>query len=81
MLLENYPELQRLDAKAQAQLGTELLERALDHTVELPPVLLAAIEERIAYNEAHPNDGFTTGEFTQRRDALKSRIAARKANA
>ena len=81
MLLENYPALQQLDAKAQTQLATELLERTLDDVVELPPELLAAIEERIAYNNAHPEEAFTTEEVTARLAALKKRIAARKAHA
>ena len=81
MLLENYPALQQLDAKAQTQLATELLERTLDNVVELPPELLAAIEERIAYNNAHPEEVFTTEEVTARLAALKKRIAARKAHA
>ena len=81
MLLENYPELQQLDAKAQTQLATELLERTLDDVVELPPGLLTALEERIANNDAHPEEVFTTEEVTARLAALKQRIAARKAHA
>ena len=79
MLLEKFPALQQLDGNDKAQLATELWERALDEVVELPPGLLAAVEERIAYNEAHPEDVYTTEQVTARLAELKKRIAARKA--
>jgi len=79
MLLEKFPALQQLDGKDKVQLATELWERALEDVVELPPELLAAVEERIAYNDAHPNKVYTTGQVTARLANLKKRIAARKA--
>ena len=81
MLLEKFPDLQQLDPKDQAQLATELWDRSLDNVVELHPLVLAAIEERIAYNNAHPEDVFTTEEVTARIAELKKRIAARKQHA
>ena len=79
MLLEKFPALQRLDGKDKVQLATELWERALEEVVELPPELLAAVEERIAYNDAHPAEVYATAQVTARLAGLKKGIAARKA--
>ena len=81
MLLEKFPDLQQLDPKDQAQLATELWDRSLDNVVELHPLVLAAIEDRIAYNNAHPDEVSTTEEFKLRFEELKKRIAARSAHA
>lgn len=78
MLLEKFPALQQLDGKDKAQLATELWERALDDVIELPPEVLAAVEERIACHEAHPGSVYTTEQVTERLAQLKQRIASRK---
>ena len=80
MLLEKFPALQQLDGKEKAQLATELWERAMEDVIDLPAELLAAMEERIAYNEAHPSEVFTTEQVAKRLAGLKQRIAARKAH-
>ena len=81
MLLEKFPTLQQLDAKEMTELAMELLDRALDDAVELPPELLAAIEECVADNDARPHEVFTSAEVEARLAGLKRKIAARRAHA
>ena len=81
MLLDEFPALQVLDDDRKVQLATELIDSAFGKVIELPPGLLSAIDERIAYNNAHPEEVSTTAEFEARLGELKKRLAARRAHA
>lgn len=81
MILDQFPTLRNLAREEQCQLAAELLDAALDAEVVLPPELLAAVQERVAYNEAHPEPCFTSAEMGERLAQLKRKIAARRAHA
>ncbi len=80
MILDAFPTLQSLSAEAKTLLAAELVQDAIngDPEITFPPGLLAAIEERVAYNEAHPDEVFTTDQVTARLAELKRTIAARR---
>ena len=81
MILDQFPDLRNLAKEEQCQLAAELLEEVLDAEVELPAELLAAVQERVAYNDAHPQPSFTSAEMNERIAQLKRRIAARRVHA
>ena len=80
MILDAFPSLQSLSPEAKTLLAAELVEDAMkgNQDVSFPPGLIAAIEERLAYNETHPDEVFTTAQVTARLAELKRVIAARR---
>jgi hypothetical protein len=89
MILDQFPAIRALSDADKLQLAEELYTAALepdsnpdaDAEVVLHPELLAAIEERVAYNRAHPEEVYTMEQVAARLAELKKRIAARKAHA
>ena len=82
MILDAYPALRDLAPQAKTQLAKELLAEANDSgEVELDPRLVSAVEERLAWFDAHPDATFTTEQVAARLQALKQRVAERHANA
>lgn len=80
MILDDYPELRRLDQTKKAQLVSELMDDLLAAEITLPPELLAALEERVAFNNAHPEQTVSMNEVGVRLRELKAKIAARRVN-
>ena len=61
MILDAYPALRDLAPQAKTQLAQELLAEANDSgEVDLDPRIVAAVEERLAWFDAHPDATFTT---------------------
>lgn len=81
MILDDFPELRQLDRAKRVELATELLDDVLASEVTIAPELLDAILERVAYNEAHPEECFTSEEVTARLALVKRKIAARRVHA
>ena len=81
MILDQFPTLRNLALEEQCQLAAELLDVVLAAEVVLPPELLAAVEERVAYNEAQPQPCFSSAEMGERLAQLKRKIAARRVHA
>lgn len=82
MILDAYPALRDLAPQAKTQLAKELLAEANDSgEVELDPRIISAVDERLAWFEAHPDATYTTEEVAARLQALKQRVAERHANA
>lgn len=81
MILEKFPNLRQLDRNSQMQLAAELWDEALGGVADISPEVLAAVEERVAYNDAHPGQAFTTEQVSARLAELKRKIAARRAHA
>lgn len=81
MILEKFPNLRQLDRNSQMQLAAELWDEALGGVVDFSPEILAAVEERVAFNDAHPEQTFTTEQVSARLAELKRKIASRRAHA
>jgi hypothetical protein len=81
MILDQFPDLRKLAKDEQCQLAAELLDMVLDSEVALPPELLAAVQERVSFNEAHLESSFSSAEMNARMARLKHQIAARQAHA
>lgn len=82
MILDAYPALRDLAPQAKTQLAKELLAEAGDSgEVELDPRIVAAVEERLAWFEAHPEATFTTEQVAARLQTLKQRVAGKRAHA
>lgn len=77
MLLDQFPQLQQMDPDSRMQLATELWDTAVDEKIFTPEVL-AALDERLAYYEAHPEDVFTTEQVMARMEVFKQKLAARR---
>ena len=78
MILDQYPTLLHLDSVSQMQLAAELWEAGMGAQAKFTPEVCAALEERIAYNEAHPDDVFTTEQVTARLAEVKREIDANR---
>jgi len=80
MILDEYPELRRLDHNRKAQLVAELVDDMLESEIELPPELLAAIEERVSFNNTHPELVSSMEKLTAKLHEAKVRIAAQRSH-
>ena len=78
MILDQFPTLRGLDTASQMQLSAELWDLAMDAETKFTPGVLAALEERVAYNEDHPDEVFTAGKASARLADLKREIDARR---
>jgi hypothetical protein len=67
MIVEQYPELQRLSPERKLALAAELFEDATDCTVEQPdPEIVRLLDERLAEYEGNPASGSPWSEVKAR---------------
>ncbi len=72
MIVDEYPELQRLTPERKLALAAELFEDATDCTSEKPdPAMVALLDERLKEYERDPSSGSPWSE-------VKARILARR---
>jgi hypothetical protein len=76
MILELFPELQRLDRAKKVQLVSELVEELTDE--HFSPELVAALEELVAFNEAHPELESSVAKLDASICAARAEIAVRR---
>ena len=81
MILEQFPDVAALPTEQKLQLLSELLDKV---TADAPPLTSAQVEfleQRVQYNEAHPDEVYSTEQVMERLADLKHRRAARMARA
>ena len=81
MILEQFPGVEALPTEQKLQLLSELLDKV---TADAPPLTSAQVEfleQRVQYNEAHPEEVYSTEQVMGRLADLKRRRAARVARA
>jgi putative addiction module component (TIGR02574 family) len=77
MILDEFPEVAALPNAQKLQLVSELLDKV---SADAPPLTSAQIEfleQRVKYNEAHPDEAYSTEQVMERLAELKRRRGAR----
>ena len=81
MILEQFPEVEALSTEQKLQLLSELLDKVTADAPPLTPVQIEFLEQRVQYNDAHPDEVYSTEQVMERLAALKRRRAARMTRA
>lgn len=81
MILQQFPDVEALPMEQKLQLLNELLDRVSTEVPALTPAQIEFLEARVKYNEAHPDEVYTTEQVMERIAELKRRRAARLARA
>ena len=81
MILEQFPGVEALPIEQKLQLLSELLDKVSADGPPLTPAQIEFLEERVTYNEAHPDEVYSTEQVMERLADLKRRRAARLARA
>ena len=77
MILEQFPGVEALPIEQKLQLLSELLDRVSADGPPLTPAQVEFLEQRVKYNEAHPDEVYSTEQVMERLADLKRRRAAR----
>ena len=81
MILEQFPGVEALPIEQKLQLLSELLDKVSADGPPLTPAQIEFLEQRVQYNEAHPDDVYSTEQVMERLADLKRRRATRLARA
>ncbi len=81
MILEQFPAVEALPIEQKLQLLSELLDEVSTDGPPLTPAQIEFLERRVEYNDAHPDEAYSTEQVMERLADLKRRRAARLARA